>query len=479
MLTCGILQSTTLTPASRPSNWCLRGRRWGDRQKPRRFVSVVDDGATRPRRGTLLDDLENKGVVTHEDGVLIDYDRIENRCVKPCRRAIGFLAPVVGVAACGEAPRKEDTGQAGVPEGALSEALQLVEQQVAATKSDELGACVSQCTQPLRDGFAALQDLEQARKAIDEMFACAKECFEEAALAGDSNATERLSCSGSATWNGTEYRIECTNGSCSCKKNGAEVMTCDLSGSSCFVSVSSKSGVSAGCCNFAGAPNPPPPAPPPPVGSSCKARGTHQGSSYEIDCTNGDCACKKDDVQVMTCQMAAGEPCRISVSQAGVTAGCCAFSGQPNPPPPPPPPPPPAGSSCKARGTHQGSSYEIDCTNGDCACKKDDVQVMTCQMAAGEPCRISVSQAGVTAGCCAFSGQPDPPPPPPPPPPPAGGSCSAKGAYQGVTYEIGCTSGNCVCKKDDVQVMTCQMGAGERCRISVSQAGVTAACCQF
>jgi len=57
------------------------------------------------------------------------------------------------------------------------------------------------------------------------------------------------SCSGSSSLNGVQYAVSCQAGNCTCKKDGIQVMICQMQNPQCSISVSGN-GVQAACCKF-------------------------------------------------------------------------------------------------------------------------------------------------------------------------------------------------------------------------------------
>ncbi|MEN0061202.1 MAG: hypothetical protein AAGA48_03575 [Myxococcota bacterium] len=193
--------------------------------------------------------------------------------------------------------------------------------------------------------------------------------------------------------------------------------------------------------------------------SGCSAGSSVNGESRRMECTDGDCTCTENDIEVGTCQ---SDSCALP-------GGCCdAFFGGQDPTDSGTPSTdtgtgpgtttdsgaPPSTDECGAGSTVNGVSQRMDCIDGDCTCTEDGVELGTCP---DDECLIP-------GGCCDafFGGSPTPNPTP------GSGSvvnCSGASANgSGDSWQVDCGSGTCTCFANGVEVGQCATNA-EACAI--------------
>ncbi len=163
-------------------------------------------------------------------------------------------------------------------------------------------------------------------------------------------------------------------------------------------------------------------------GPKCFQTTTLGNIKYEIECADGQCACRKNGVEEMTCETAA-PICKASSTASGVKAGCCKFQGTsetPNDPPedtpadppaqvpddppedtpapttPAPTTPAPTMSPCNGWGWTSDGIVSVSCVNGKCSCKKSGTEVSTCTMRSTMECVATPVSTGVDIACCKF-----------------------------------------------------------------------------
>ena len=212
---------------------------------------------------------------------------------------------------------------------------------------------------------ACIDDFNACTDSSSDCIAALRACID-----GGGSAT---SCDVAVTIEGDVLEMSCVDDSCTCVENGAEVGTC----------ADDACAVPGGCCDeFFGASAPPPPPPPPAGGiGSCNVTVGLNGVDLTMECTDGDCVCSEDGVEVGTCL---DDTCAIP-------GGCCDdfFTDVPTPP---------TGgtgevtTTCASIAFVDGDTLEVACSDGTCTCTSNDTEVGQCD--------INADACAIPGSCC-------------------------------------------------------------------------------
>ncbi len=306
--------------------------------------------------------------------------------MRTLREMFHGLIVVVACCSCFQCAPQFSSSSQGV--GAEFPQVQDMADRLRSMPQSAYSQCLQKCVKSFQSQYSDILSQESKQQLYLIYQSCIDSCMD---LADPSSP----GCTDQLNYMGAQYKILCTNGKCSCKKNDQEQNTCDHSGTECTFSSSTQS-VQAGCCIFplsTGTTNPPPGGgttnPPVAIPARCDGNTTVGQDLFEMVCANDNCSCKQNGTEMSTCSMV-GMTCAMRVIPTMVDAACCHFPLQN------------AGSGyCRGLASINGNRLKISCQGDQCTCNKNGTDTGTCQ-ATNPECLFKGTAAGVEADCCKF-----------------------------------------------------------------------------